>query len=632
MTTSKLLTVAFGLLVPIGAAAGHGGNYRPPSDPNPRAPAGPNPAGPMTPGGGGGGGGPFTPGGGGIGADPTRWELWWEVHRQSFLQLKRSVHGDEAGAPAGDLTNARRQTRPLKRDLLDLQAFLHKTMLANGNRDVTTACLVALAKVGLDGEKFVLVDVLANRLKEHDQEVRETAAIALGITQQMTALPLLESLVRDDANGRRAVARSEVDDRVRAFAAYGMGLLAWSTDAVEPKQQVYAAMKSILESKELSSRNLKVAAVQALRILRCDPAASAAHKRLLWQVLGTLEKWFLADLGRGDQLLQSHVPTALARLLERIPGDDRERWKKLLLVELQAAKRRDVTIAQSCAIALGFLAAPAEAVAADAEYSKALLEVAKKHIDVQTRHFAWISLGRIGGVTNRGELLLALQKAKLLDLPWVALGLGVLAFNLDDPDAGVQAALAGSIAIDGDPSALGAVAIACGLAGAATASPNLRAGVVKLKRQDETVSHLCIALGMLGDALSRPLLESLIANSVRRPDIVRGASLGLARLVGPAASDLLLALLEGSDPSVVRLSGIAKALELVGDRRALTPLMAIAARASSPNLARAFAIAALGGLADKEEVPWNTKLAVGVNYTAAVETLTDGQSGILDIL
>jgi acetolactate synthase regulatory subunit len=50
------------------------------------------------------------------------------------------------------------------------------------------------------------------------------------------------------------------------------------------------------------------------------------------------------------------------------------------------------------------------------------------------------------------------------------------------------------------------------------------------------------------------------------------------------------------------------------------------------HLPRAFAAVALGGVADKEPLPWNVKIAVGNNYRAAVETLTNQLSGILDIL
>ena len=53
---------------------------------------------------------------------------------------------------------------------------------------------------------------------------------------------------------------------------------------------------------------------------------------------------------------------------------------------------------------------------------------------------------------------------------------------------------------------------------------------------------------------------------------------------------------------------------------------------SISQLSRAFAAVALGGIADKELLPWNSKIAVNTNYRASVETLTNKTSGILDIL
>ena len=49
-------------------------------------------------------------------------------------------------------------------------------------------------------------------------------------------------------------------------------------------------------------------------------------------------------------------------------------------------------------------------------------------------------------------------------------------------------------------------------------------------------------------------------------------------------------------------------------------------------LSRAFAAVALGGVADKESLPWRTKLSRDMNYRAAVETLTQSGTGVLDIL
>jgi hypothetical protein len=51
-----------------------------------------------------------------------------------------------------------------------------------------------------------------------------------------------------------------------------------------------------------------------------------------------------------------------------------------------------------------------------------------------------------------------------------------------------------------------------------------------------------------------------------------------------------------------------------------------------PDLARAFAAAAVGGIVDGEGLPFGASLSFGVNYRSALPTLTDGLSGVLDIL
>ena len=49
--------------------------------------------------------------------------------------------------------------------------------------------------------------------------------------------------------------------------------------------------------------------------------------------------------------------------------------------------------------------------------------------------------------------------------------------------------------------------------------------------------------------------------------------------------------------------------------------------------ARAFAAAALGGVADRDRLPWNTSLKLGVNPSALPETLLDASGlGILNLL
>ena len=67
-------------------------------------------------------------------------------------------------------------------------------------------------------------------------------------------------------------------------------------------------------------------------------------------------------------------------------------------------------------------------------------------------------------------------------------------------------------------------------------------------------------------------------------------------------------------------------------RRPTDPLVDLLLDEQRTGLSRAFAAVALGGIADRRNLPWNSELVIGVNYRAAVETLTNGISGVLDIL
>ena len=77
---------------------------------------------------------------------------------------------------------------------------------------------------------------------------------------------------------------------------------------------------------------------------------------------------------------------------------------------------------------------------------------------------------------------------------------------------------------------------------------------------------------------------------------------------------------------------IASALGFIGDRRTISPLVKMLFNPELTEISRAFAAVALGGVADKEPLPWNSKIGTDMNYRAAVETLTNQVNGILDIL
>ena len=81
-------------------------------------------------------------------------------------------------------------------------------------------------------------------------------------------------------------------------------------------------------------------------------------------------------------------------------------------------------------------------------------------------------------------------------------------------------------------------------------------------------------------------------------------------------------------------AAISSALGFIGDQRSIDPLVEMLENKNVTPTARGFAAVALGIVADKEPLPWNSKIALDLNYRASTQTLVDAQAGtgILDIL
>ena len=184
---------------------GGGGNTGRPSGPATGGPAGPTTGGPAGPSTGGPAGpstgGPTGPGGrprgpvtGGrgspIGIDLSQWSFWWEFNKDPFIRLRDSINrgGPQTGSDDFFLGSTRKGAKnslaPSKTDKLNILATLRRAMKSTNNIDIITACMVAMAKVGMDHPEFKLKDVFKPYLKSNNQEVRETAALALGIAAQ----------------------------------------------------------------------------------------------------------------------------------------------------------------------------------------------------------------------------------------------------------------------------------------------------------------------------------------------------------------------------------------------------------------------------------------------------------------
>lgn len=575
-------------------------------------------------------------------ADDTSWQVWWEFNKDPFLQLKQAVRsGPQSGSDdyflgANKSVVARDALAPSDIDRRDrIVPALAAALASERHRDNVTACLVGLAKVGLDlPPDLELTKLFAVRLARDDQEVRETAALALGIDGRAAGLPALLALVRDDGEGRRLLGNEAVPERTRAFAAYGLGLLAHGSGDAAVKQLVHDALAPLLLDQKSTSRDLRVAAMQGLGLLAPD-LSRAADKRLLWQTLGELWQFYDADLGRGSELLQAHVPTAVGRLLGRGDGPDHRAAKTRLLAEIGGKSKRHVTVQQSAAQALGMLALPPEQAEDDAAISQQLVRYYQDGPDQQARRFCVIALGRIGGERSRETLLKLYATAnKSTEKPWVALALGLCAHaskERGEIDLVVAKLLLDDLGHTANNDTQAAMAVALGLCGWRDAGERVQELLLKNERAETLAGYLCVALALLDYREATPTLTDIVVRSVRRPFLLLQAAVALGRLGDKDAAVLLQKLMRDND-SAAALAALAQALGNIGDRRSIEPLRQMLVDQDLTRLARSFVAAALGSVGDKAALPWNSWLAVDVNYAAAVDTLTDGNSGVLDIL
>lgn len=165
--------------------------------------------------------------------DLTRWEFFWEFGKDPYLRLREMVFAGTSRVGGDDVLlnprlahRAKAVERPTSADRERIADALVGILRQAHDRDTISACLIALGKIGAC-PGFDLQAELLPLLQRNDQELRETAALALGISGLLTQsnVDLLLALARDEAAGRSASGQAAVNERTRAFAAYGLGLL-----------------------------------------------------------------------------------------------------------------------------------------------------------------------------------------------------------------------------------------------------------------------------------------------------------------------------------------------------------------------------------------------------------------------
>lgn len=398
----------------------------------------------------------------------------------------------------------------------------------------------------------------------------------------------------------------------------------------------------------------------ALPIDARDLAFESANHARNAGVMGSRQdqlRFLLAYYGDDSNhpLTRAQAPTAMARLLRGndVPEDFAPRTiaSKTLMQSLAEESRVDNAMQQSCILALGSIG-DCDADPLDVSIRQALMRVKDSLADQQARRFALIALAQAAGHPGRGDgdpvhgvntresqqnvrtFLTRELSSRTSTRAWAGLALAVLERSLDDAQRGSskdsKLALRACLADARSPDDVGAFSIACGI---------VRDGGAKdvlLERLDtvrdvEARGYTAVALGLLGEKSAVGPITELAKRSRFQPELLRNAAIALGLLDDKQLVPELIDMLSAAT-SLASQAAVSKALGTIGDSRSVGALMQLLHNGEATDLARAFGAVALGIVADKEDLPWNAKIGVGSNYRANTSSLTDGRSGILDIL
>ncbi len=656
-------------------APGAGGT----TTPGPAGPSTPGPAGPGTPTGG--SAGPITGVSGTSGGpDLTLWQYWWGFNREPYLNLKSHVRSgsittgsEEFYLGKGEQGDARDALRPSEADVrTKVVPALIKALRNENANDIISGCLVALAKIGdaktEGGEaKSAMADEIKRHLSSSSQEIQETAAVALGILANEANIPLLKAMLYDDGAALKdagVTLNGSVPERTRAFAAYGLGLIGYrGSDA--GRLQIVEALTKFLDGPggSTAQRDVPVACITALGLTPLPIDASSApvdvsktiarpatvtnrQAQLLW-LLSFFEDQEVPFLSR------AHAPTALGRLTTDMDGNWlRGAVAEKLLASIDKLAKPQNEIKQSCLVALGLMG-DCDGDKADVDIRAGLMKAIENLPDEQSTNFAMIALAQVSGRPGKGEgspifgleqkkdsprafLLEKLAKSKAATKAWAALSVAVLERSLEDSkqlsSSEAKGMLQSALEEAKAPEEVGALAISVGIAKDAAAKEILREKFQKIT-EPESRGFAAIGLGLMDDRDSIAMITDVLKKAKYQPELLKSAAIGLGLLGDKEiVPDLITMLKEAT--SLSSQAAITNGLGFIGDARSIVPLIELLEDKQKTDRARGFAAVALGIVADKEDLPWNAKISVNINYRANTPTLTapaEG-TGILDIL
>ncbi|MEQ1895692.1 MAG: HEAT repeat domain-containing protein, partial [Planctomycetota bacterium] len=483
---------------------------------------------------------------------PESWETWWGYHEASILRLRERVDALRTRTPSEESAGPRIPEVIVGRRIVPA---LLAELARNPGAERTGAALTALARLGprtLRGAETT-VELLVGYLAHRDRAVAESACLALGIVGDAAAVPVLVSLLRDDAAAQERRGRGKVPEATRTNAAYALGVALQALQRPDVVRYAALELMAVLAVDE-SSLDLRVAAVVALG--ECRTQGQAAESEVVDELLRRL-----ADVEE-QEYLRAQAATSLGALLQDENDGLRREVLALLLDVLAQERTTSVLLQQGVTLALGRLGGMGAGATDGA--ARAALRALAEDGDTVARGFALLALAEIGSrpalelggespLSARGParevegfLRAALLDSKARMRPWAALALGLHGHALARRGLALEEASRGALAR---------------LAGR--------------ERSAETASALALATGLAG---AHGAIETLGERSAKERD-PSYSSLALGFLRHGPALEHLRAETKAVDHSYLRLARVATARALLGDAELVPGLVAELARA-----------------------------------------------------
>lgn len=586
---------------------------------------------------------------------PNSWQLWWHYNRWAYLDNVPELTSTGSGGfymgrgEVEDTTQLLRASRTQVQDIV--QPALIKTLLQGGRPELEIYALQALAKlrtVTPDPTLGGFADVVPSFLRSGNQDVAEKAILSLGIRGEDRFANWLITILGDEPDGRLLLGRQRVGLRFRAFAAYGLGLLAERTNSPEVRVASYNAL---IQALWLERVEVQAACLLALGQTPMPIADEYVDGNELFngrtRVDQVLELLKFFDDPEQSFVARSQAPSAIARLLVDAPESLRNQAIYAFLVATNQHSKESREVQNAAAIALGELGRSGGN-AIDDEVLAQLGRVAyKPSADRSTRFLAMTALAKAarrrgigdepyGAVAGTRKLFLQnLGRSRGETQAWTALALGILEETapqrgeIASPDSGH--ALRKIFGRSRSPEVAGAIAIALGMIRDLEAEELLRERMIDTGTE-HVRGYTALALGMIGSPSSVADIERVLTQSTQRPFVVENAAIAMALLGDQAIGTKLFDILSSSSRPKVQAS-VASAMGWIKDPRPIDDLCEQILDPRKNQTGRAWTAVAIGRICDEDAWPWSSRLSTNALYDVFLPTLIEPQlqNGLLDL-